>query len=264
MICIDSLSSCSGAKAGDENKAEFAQPLYWLSAKNGILWPACTIVVLHHAAKATGTARGSTAIAAAGSEVWNICHPKKDSGLSNDQRVISIGKSRLNRSGESLLQTQNDDLTVSLVEAKKSEELQTRAGSVADRIMNRLQTHQGWLSRHELNADPLVGGSVAAIKKTLQRLENRGVVEVETKEGKKLYRALRSSTRGEIIEGGQVPSIPVHDSNSGGDTCSSETECPPHGLSAGAPSEASGTVSPSPRARTQEELDGTLDQNQWD
>ena len=36
MIVIDSLSSCSGAKAGDENKAEFAQPLYWLSAKNGI------------------------------------------------------------------------------------------------------------------------------------------------------------------------------------------------------------------------------------
>ena len=62
--------------------------------------------------------------------------PKKDSGLRNDQRVITIGKSRLNRSGESLLQTQNDDLTVSLVEAKKSEELQTRAGSVAERIMN--------------------------------------------------------------------------------------------------------------------------------
>ena len=84
MICIDSLSSCSGAKAGDENKAEFAQPLYWLSAKNGILWPACTIVVLHHAAKATGTARGSTAIAAAVSEVWNISHPKK--GFGPDQR----------------------------------------------------------------------------------------------------------------------------------------------------------------------------------
>ena len=264
MICIDSLSSCSGAKAGDENKAEFAQPLYWLSAKNGILWPACAIVVLHHAAKATGTARGSTAIAAAVSEVWNISHPKKDSGLTNDQRVISIGKSRLNRSGESLLQTQNDDLTVSLVEAKRSEELQTRAGSVAERIMNRLQTKDEWVTRQELNADPLVGGSVSAIQKTLQRLENRGVVEVETKEGRKLYRALRSSPRGEIIEGGQVHSNPDDDSKTGVDTVSPEKECPPPELSTGAASEADQTMSTSPRARSQEEVDGTLDTKQWD
>ena len=264
MICIDSLSSCSGAKAGDENKAEFAQPLYWLSAKNGILWPACTIVVLHHAAKATGTARGSTAIAAAVSEVWNISHPKKDSGLTNDQRVINIGKSRLNRSGESLLQTQNDDLTVSLVEAKKAEELQTRAGSVAERIMNRLQTTDEWVTRQDLNADPLVGGSVSAIQKTLQRLENRGVVEVETKEGRKLYRALRSSPRGEIIEGGQVHSNPDDDSKTGVDTVSPEEECPPPDLSTGAASEAEQTMSTSPRARSEEELDGTLDPKQWD
>ena len=264
MICIDSLSSCSGAKAGDENKAEFAQPLYWLSAKNGILWPACAIVVLHHAAKATGTARGSTAIAAAVSEVWNISHPKKDSGLTNDQRVISIGKSRLNRSGESLLQTQNDDLTVSLVEAKRSEELQTRAGSVAERIMNRLQTKDEWVTRQDLNADPLVGGSVSAIQKTLQRLENRGVVEVETKEGRKLYRALRSSPRGEIIEGGQVHLNPDDDSKTGVDTVSPEEECPPPELSTGAASEADQTMSTSPRARSQEEVDGTLDPKQWD
>ena len=263
IICIDSLSSCSGAKAADENKSSFSQPLYWLSAKNGVLWPAAAILVLHHSNKSSGGVRGSSGIAAAVSEVWNISMPKKDSGLRNDQRVITIGKSRLNRSGESLLQTQNDDLTVSLVEAKKSEELQTRAGSVAERIMNRLQTHQGWLSRHDLNADPLVGGSVAAIKKTLQRLENRGVVEVETKEGKKLYRALRSSARGESVTGGQVPLKSVDDSISRGDTSSPESECPPVDLSAGAPSENAETLSPSPRARTQAELDGMLDQNQW-
>ena len=264
MICIDSLSSCSGAKAGDENKAEFAQPLYWLSAKNGILWPACAIVVLHHAAKATGTARGSTAIAAAVSEVWNISHPKKDSGLTNDQRVITIGKSRLNRSGESLLQTQNDDLTVSLVESKRAEEMQTRAGSVAERIMNRLQTRGDWMSRQDLNADPVVGGSVSAIQKTLQRLENRGVVEVETKEGRKLYRALRSSPRGEIIKGGQVHSNLDDDSKTGVDTVSPEGECPPPDLSPGAASEDARTMSTSPRARTEEETDSVIDQGQWD
>ena len=263
MICIDSLSSCSGAKAGDENKAEFAQPLYWLSAKNGILWPACTIVVLHHAAKATGGARGSSAIAAAVSEVWNISQPKRDSGLSNDQRVITVGKSRLNRSGETLIQTQNEDLTVSLVEAKKSEELQTRAGSVADRIMNRLQVRDEWMSREEMNSDALIGGSVSAIKKTLQRLENRGVVEVKTVERKKLYRALKSVSRGESVKGGQVPLNPVGDSSLKGDTSSPKTKCPPSNLSAGASSEGGETMSPSPRARTDEEVNSALDQNQW-
>ena len=224
--------------------------------------------MLHHAAKATGTARGSTAIAAAVSEVWNISHPKKDSGLTNDQRVITIGKSRLNRSGESLLQTQNDDLTVSLVESKRAEEMQTRAGSVAERIMNRLQTRGDWMSRQDLNSDPVVGGSVSAIKKTLQRLENRGVVEVMDKpapQGKpiKLYRALRSS-RGEIIEGGQVPLNPVDDSKEKGDTRSSKEQCPLSKSSAGASSEDVGTLSPSPRARTEEETDSVIDQGQWD
>ena len=221
MICIDSLSSCSGAKAGDENKAEFAQPLYWLNNSNGSLWPACTIVVLHHAAKHGGH-RGSTAITAAVSEVWKIDVPKKDSGLGQDQRVITVGKSRINRKGETLVQSQMDDLTVEIKEIKKKEEVQTKAGTVAERIMNRLQTHQGWMSRTELNSDPLVGGSVAAIKKTLQRLENRGVVE--TKEEKteaggkptKSYRALRA--HGESNTGGQPQKSPCNDSVSQGDT----------------------------------------------
>ena len=76
MICIDSLSSCSGAKAGDENKAEFAQPLYWLNLNNGVLWPHCVIIVLHHAARGHGGARGSTAISAAVAEVWSIKKPE--------------------------------------------------------------------------------------------------------------------------------------------------------------------------------------------
>ena len=33
MICIDSLSSCSGSKSENENKASFAQPIYWINAE---------------------------------------------------------------------------------------------------------------------------------------------------------------------------------------------------------------------------------------
>jgi hypothetical protein len=231
MVVIDSLSSCSGAKAGDENKAEFAQPLYWMTQANGELWPDCCIVVLHHAAKAGG-ARGSTAIAAAVSEVWNISQPKKDSGLSNDQRVITVGKSRINRQGESMIQTQNEDLTVSIVEAKKPEEMQTRAGTVAERIMNRLQTHQGWMTRSDMNSDPLINGSVAAIKKTLQRLQNRGLLVVMERPSPKgcptkLYKALSSRAQGGSKEVSPLGENPYYDRNLMGDSTPGAQKCPP-------------------------------------
>lgn len=297
MIVIDSLSSCSGSKAGDENKAEFAQPLYWLNAKNGLLWPACTIIVLHHAAKAGG-ARGSSAISAAVAEVWNIGHPKKDSGLSSDQRVISIGKSRINRSGETLIQTQNEDLTVSLVEAKRPEEIQTRAGTVVEAIVNRLNTTGRWTSKKELHADDCICGSVSAISKSLQRLENRGLVMVMSRpSGKgsptKLYKAV-STTRawGESVEVSTFNQTPCNDRDlkvdtdpgaescpplAGADDAKVDTsaqikECPPLEPSAGAGSAQRWTPSTSPRARedlggrSTEELNQLMNKawDQWD
>ena len=51
-----------------------------------------------------------------------------------------------------------------------------RFGGRADRRTDFKQKDE-WVSAPELNSDPLVGGSVSAIRKTLQRLENRGVVE---------------------------------------------------------------------------------------
>jgi len=272
MICIDSLSSCSGAKAGDENKAEFAQPLYWLNNSNGTLWPKCTIVILHHAAKAHGGVRGSTAIAAAVSEVWNITEPKKDSGLTADQRVITIGKSRINRKGETLIQSQMDDLTIHIKEIKKKEEVQTKAGSVADRIMNRLQTSESWMSRSDLNSDPLVGGSVAAINKTLQRLEGRGVVEVKEEKnpegGKdvKLYRILLA--HGEAKPTGQRPQTTSNEATSTTGHLTSKDlpkeKCPVVNSSPGAPSADVEDVSSCSHARTEEEINSSLDQSVWD
>jgi hypothetical protein len=279
LIVIDSLSSCSGSKAADENKAEFAQPLYWLNSNNGVLWPACAIVVIHHSSAAGGKERGSTAIGAAVAEIWNIQKPQADSGLSiQDQRVISITKSRIGREGESLIQTQNEDLTLSLVEARRPSELQTRAGTVAERIMNRLVTSQVPLSRADLNADPLVGGSVAAIRKTIQRLVNRGVVEVVGSRqrsahpgGKKecFYRALRGG-REEVSQLQQNPcnnkvskwdSLPDSeecpisdsgadaDSRSERDTSAKSDECPIKEPSAGAGSAPTGTIERCSRAR---------------
>ena len=184
--------------------------------------------------------------------------------------MITVGKSRINRKGETLVQSQQDDLTVSIQEIKKKEEVQTKAGTVAERIMNRLQTHDGWMSRTELNSDPLVGGSVAAIRKTLQRLENRGVLETIEKPSPqgssvKLYRALRA--HGESKEMGQPQKSHCNDSVLRWDTprgdCWRGRVSHPES-SAGAPSDAVDDCPPCSRARSVDETNGTIDQTQWD
>ena len=184
MICIDSLSSCSGSKSENENKASFAQPIYWINARNGKDWPACTVAILHHTSKSTGEARGSTAIAAAAAEVWRVETPTEENKLQPDQRLITVGKSRIGRVGERLLQVQQEDLTVEMVEWQKPDAIQTKAGSLSEKILQRLLVSNQPMSRLELNSDSLVGGSVDAIRKTLQRMVNRGVIKiVETRQG---------------------------------------------------------------------------------
>ena len=51
LVVIDSLIGCSGGRAFDENKSDFAQPLYWLTRNNGVLFPRTTILIIHHANK---------------------------------------------------------------------------------------------------------------------------------------------------------------------------------------------------------------------
>ena len=38
LVVIDSLIGCSGGRAFDENKSDFATPLYWLTRNNGVLF----------------------------------------------------------------------------------------------------------------------------------------------------------------------------------------------------------------------------------
>ena len=230
LIVIDSLSSASGSKASDENKAEFAQPLYWLNTNNGKLWPACAIIVLHHANK-SGGARGSTAIGAAVAEVWHIAAPDpedKKTTLTTDQRLITVLKSRMGRTGEQLIQTQNEDLTLSITEMPIDEKRQTRAGSLTDRLLTRLRlAGSKWVSGAELIADKIIAGNPAAIRKALRRLENRGLIE--TMEGKagthggkrpRLYRII--SSHGETNEVSYSEEKHCKDRHSQCDTGSSE------------------------------------------
>ena len=73
-MIIDSLIGCSGGKAFDENKSDFATPLYWLTRNNGDAFPPTTIVVIHHANK-NGNFRGSSAIRDAVDEVISLKKP---------------------------------------------------------------------------------------------------------------------------------------------------------------------------------------------
>jgi hypothetical protein len=63
--------------------------------------------------------------------------------------------------------------------------------SVVDRVLQRLRTRGEAMTRRELNADPIVGGSVEGIRKALERLVDRGLV---TSEGKASYRRYQAVT----------------------------------------------------------------------
>jgi hypothetical protein len=180
LVIIDSITGCSRGSAFDENKKEFAGPIYWLSNNNGRLFPACTILLIHHANK-TGGFRGSTAIRDAVDEVWGLRRPDKRQveQVGYNARLITVEKSRAGRDGSKLLMKLEHDLTFSLADYVELDVESASPASIVDRVLQRLRAaHPRALSRQDLAADPLCGGSVSAIQKATQRLLSRGLLEV--------------------------------------------------------------------------------------
>jgi hypothetical protein len=199
LVIIDSITGCSRGSAFDENKKEFASPIYWLANNNGRLFPACTILLIHHANK-TGGFRGSTAIRDAVDEVWGLRRPDKKQveQTGYNARLITVEKSRAGRDGSKLLMKLESDLTFSLADYVELDTDSASPASIVDRVLQRLRAaYPRSLSRSDLAADALCGGSVAAIGKALQRLASRGLVEVvgQTSTGSRpsnLYQAVLS------------------------------------------------------------------------
>ena len=199
LVIIDSITGCSRGSAFDENKKEFASPIYWLANNNGRTFPACTILLIHHANK-TGGFRGSTAIRDAVDEVWGLRRPDKRQveQTGYNARLITVEKSRAGRDGSKLLMKLENDLTFSLADYVELDGDSASPASIVDRVLQRLRaTYPRSLSRSDLAADALCGGSVAAIGKALQRLASRGLVEVvgQTSTGARpsnLYQAVLS------------------------------------------------------------------------
>ncbi|GAG04514.1 unnamed protein product, partial [marine sediment metagenome] len=116
LVIIDSLIGCSSADSFDENKSSFASPLYWLTKNNGELFPATTILIIHHANK-TGGFRGTTSIRDAVDETWALKKP--DGGVDSlplSSRLITIEKSRSGRSGTCLIMNMEADLSFSVAD----------------------------------------------------------------------------------------------------------------------------------------------------
>ena len=273
LVVIDSLIGCSGGRAFDENKSDFATPLYWLTRNNGVLFPATTILLIHHANK-TGGFRGTSAIRDAVDETWALKMPseKQLETVGTQSRIIKVEKSRSGRSGTSLIMRMEDDLSFSISDfTPEIDPVNTSPSGIIDRILQRLRVvHPGERTRSQLNSDPIVGGKVEAIRKSLQRLEKRGLIEVKHSPSGNLYKAVlargevsyRCPTLGKDSGGaengmGQTPGTDPSCPTPGTET-SCPTPCPTPDPSAGTGSALNGTSGTYPRARedrTPEELE---------
>ena len=206
LVVIDSLIGCSGGKAFDENKSDFATPLYWLTKNNGDLFPATTILIIHHANK-NGGFRGTSAIRDAVDETWSLKRPETDpqkrskqqQQIQRHERLIEVEKSRSGRSGTHLILGQDDDLNFYISDfTPEMDPDDTAPSSVRGRVLNRLRTaYPGSRSKTDLLADSLIAGSAAAVKKSLQRLEAQQLIVSFVPEGSRSKEYKANLARGE-------------------------------------------------------------------
>ena len=93
---------------------------------------------------------------------------------------------RAGRDGSKLLMKLESDLTFSLTDYVEVDGGDSGPASVVDRVLQRIRAaHPRSVTRSELAADPLCGGSVAGITKATQRLVSRGLIWVsETRPNK--------------------------------------------------------------------------------
>jgi DNA-binding transcriptional ArsR family regulator len=73
---------------------------------------------------------------------------------------------------------------------------QSQPASVVDRVLARLRESAKPLLRTQLNADPLCGGKVEAIRKALERLEDKGLVRSSGQGRSKQYEAVLARAGG--------------------------------------------------------------------
>ena len=178
LVIVDSITGCTKGSAYEENKKEFAEPVYHLTSANGKDFHPCSIIFIHHSNK-NGGFRGTTALRDGVDEVWRLEKFPKEKVDKVNCRLVTVDKSRAGRGGSALVLTLNDDLTFSLGDyIAPSGEGDRQPASVADRVLIRLRAvYPAWRTRVELTTDQLLEGSPTGVRKALQRLVKRGLVE---------------------------------------------------------------------------------------
>jgi len=208
LVIIDSLIGCSGGKAFDENKSDFATPLYWLTRNNGNLFPKTTILIIHHANK-NGGFRGTSAIRDAVDETWALSKPSEEeaSRIGKFSRLITIEKSRQGRMGTQLLMQMQDDLSFTIADHTPEVESEPTPTSVTGRVLQRMRViYPKTRTTNDLVDDPVIQGNPPAIRKSVQRLAKRGLIEVVSNDPVK-YKAVLA--RGEVQESVPNKQTPV-------------------------------------------------------
>ena len=194
LIVWDSVTSCMRGAAVDQNRAEYADPLYFLSMRNGTAFPAVGQLVIHHSNQ-EGGARGTTALEDAVDEVWSIRLPSKEEKEKlGNTRVIEIGKSREDNSGRRFYVSRNEDYTLKIEEAS---DIAETAQSSVDQLLGALRHHDDWMDWKQVEALP-VSGSKAVRKANLSRLVSKGLVERKGKARSYQYRAVLARAKCEV------------------------------------------------------------------
>ena len=207
LVIIDSLIGCSGGKAFDENKSDFATPLYWLTRNNGNLFPKTTILIIHHANK-NGGFRGTSAIRDAVDETWALSKPSEEEAVrvGKFSRLITIEKSRQGRMGTQLLMQMQDDLSFTIADHTPEVESEPTPTSVTGRVLQRLRViYPQTRTTNELVDDPVLEGKPPAIRKSVQRLAKRGLIEAVSNDPVTYKAVLARGEVQESVPNGQTP-----------------------------------------------------------
>ncbi len=113
--------------------------------------------------------------------------------------MIEVEKSRSGRSGTHLILGQTEDLDFYIADFTPEMDPDSNApSSVQGRVLSRLRTaYPETRTKTDLIADRLIGGSPAAIKKTLQRLEAQQLIISSVSKGSRTKNYKANLARGE-------------------------------------------------------------------
>ncbi len=184
MVVIDSLDGCNDSNPYEENRREFALPLKRLARRNGVDFPACSILIIHHNTK-EGKFRGTSAIKAAVDETWNMRKVSLDElmelSLPLNTRMVSVEKSRDDREGQRMVFSLMPDYTYKIGPVPETEhtiKTDTPNQHTLDVLDVMRRERKAWTAA-DLAEHESVGGDhrKRAIRYGLQRLEQQALIE---------------------------------------------------------------------------------------